>query len=93
MSYIGNTNKSVSCIYGPFEIRIGEEVPMLYAVKFPQYVTKIKDPDPIVIKEPKEIPEIIPNDNVEPNESYDDILSIQIPEEVETKNERKGRKL
>jgi hypothetical protein len=52
MSYIGIANKSVSCIYGPFEIKEGIEVPMLYAVKFPQYVKKIDDPVHIVIEVP-----------------------------------------
>jgi hypothetical protein len=56
--YIGTTNKSVSCIYGAYNIKENQEVPMLYAVKFPQYVKQVADPIPevteeIVVEEPK----------------------------------------
>lgn len=50
MSYMGSTNKLVSCIYGTYNIKEGEEVPMLFAVKFPQYVIKLEDPVPTTIK-------------------------------------------
>ena len=43
MKYIGNCNKYVTCIYGSYNIKEGEDVPVLIAVKFPQYITKIQD--------------------------------------------------
>lgn len=48
MSYVGTADKSVTCIYGNFTIKEGQEVPMLIAVKFPQFVKQVKDHKPKV---------------------------------------------
>jgi hypothetical protein len=75
MSYIGNCNKNVECIYGKFSIVEGEDVPMLIAVKFPQSVTVIENqPEPDQLEEVS-TPEPIKNEEItEP-----------------TKNERKSK--
>lgn len=57
MGYVGKINISVNCLYGSFNIIENEEVPMLIAIKFPEYVTKIDEPiivvEPIEAEQPK----------------------------------------
>lgn len=54
MSYIANKNTVGTCVYGTWHFKEGEAVPLIMAVKFPQHVTEIKDPEPIVVVEEKE---------------------------------------
>jgi len=44
MRYVGKINISVNCLYGSFNIKENEDVPMLIAIKFPEYITKIDEP-------------------------------------------------
>jgi hypothetical protein len=52
MSYIGTEDKTVTCIYGTFNIKKNEDVPMLIAVKFPQYVEMVTKKAVHVVVEP-----------------------------------------
>jgi uncharacterized membrane protein YfhO len=63
MRYLGNTNVTVSCLYGSYNIKENEDVPMLFAIKFPEYINKVEQPLPeeliaVVMDEPVEFVEI-----------------------------------
>jgi hypothetical protein len=50
MKYIANTNITVNCVYGTYNLVIGEPVEWFVAEKFAQYVTELPE---VVVEEEK----------------------------------------
>jgi len=73
MIHIANEDITVSCIYGTYTLKKGEQVSDLVAKKFCRYVTSIEDPVKEIVIENKEEP--IEENKNEKKKDFDELYS------------------